>query len=458
MITDLRSALDFLQTRSELKVVSDPIDQYLDVAKIFRSSAGAPAPGPTHPGAPVLFEHVKPSGRPLAMGVFNSRESIAAMLQIEPADLSVRLVDAANLPISPRVGTSRRTSVGPDLTQIPILTITEHDAGPYITMGLVVAHNPDTGARNASVHRLCVQSPDRLTIWIVPGRDLENILKAARRRGEKLPVAIHIGLDPSIYIAAAMTGTLSPPNSDELGIAGSLRGGPIDLCAGSTINFPVISKADWIIEGELSDESIPENPHDFGGFSMPEFLGYRGTARPSVPAVRVLDITTNSFPIAQAVIGPGSEQSNVLGISQEANLLHCYRLAGLDVSCIYCSPAGGGQLLAFIGCSVPDGESRERLVDASLDILRTQRMLKLIVLVDTDVDVMSHTEAWWSFTTRMQPDRDIWIISDTEGFPADPTQHPEYSSSISEAGRTSKMLVDCTVDPDLRTRFERSQL
>lgn len=42
------------------------------------------------------------------------------------------------------------------MAQLPILKMTNQDAGPYITLGVVLATDPDSGARNISIHRLCV--------------------------------------------------------------------------------------------------------------------------------------------------------------------------------------------------------------------------------------------------------------------------------------------------------------
>lgn len=44
---------------------------------------------------------------------------------------------------------------------MPIITCHEHDAGPYITSGLVNGRNLQTGKQNLSINRMQVHAPDR---------------------------------------------------------------------------------------------------------------------------------------------------------------------------------------------------------------------------------------------------------------------------------------------------------
>lgn len=456
MINDLRSALNLLAAQGELEVVSEPTDQYLEVARRFHPFSGVPAPGSTTPGVAFFFERVRPTNRPLTIGLFGSRERCAALLETSLSELHECLLRAASHPLSPCMSGILRETRRTSLYELPILTTTPEDAGPYITMGLVVAQDPESGSRNASVHRMCVQSETKLTIWVVPGRDLGRMMEKAHAQDTPLQVAIHIGLDPALYIASCITGRLAPPEVDEVGIAGAIRGRPIELCEANSIDLPVLARADWVIEGEIGTEYLPENERCPSGFSMPEFLGYQGAAHPALPTIDVTAVTSNDDPIAQAVLGPGYEQSNLLGIGLELDLLDEYRRAGLScVDMVYCSSAGGGQLLAFIRGSIDSESTRDEMIRLSVRLLTERRMLKVIVLLNEDVDPMDHEEVWWAVTTRVQAESDIIVVPNAVGFALDPTQRPEYSPAISERGRTAKMVIDCTVPPRLRKAFTR---
>jgi UbiD family decarboxylase len=60
----------------------------------------------------------------------------------------------------------RATDPDFDLRKIlPAPTNTDQDAGPYFCMGLVLATDPDYGT-NVTIHRLCVQGKDKMTIFL----------------------------------------------------------------------------------------------------------------------------------------------------------------------------------------------------------------------------------------------------------------------------------------------------
>ena len=84
---------------------------------------------------------------------------------------------------------------------LPIPTHNEHDSGAYITAGLVIARNPETGKQNVSINRLQINGPDKLGILILP-RDLSKFYEMAEGKNEPLPVSICIGSDPMSLLAA----------------------------------------------------------------------------------------------------------------------------------------------------------------------------------------------------------------------------------------------------------------
>lgn len=69
-------------------------------------------------------------------------------------------------------------------------------------MGLVRAQDPETGEADVTIHRLCVQGPDRLSIYFAPGRHIDVFRAKAESAGRPLPVSISMVLDPAIYLAA----------------------------------------------------------------------------------------------------------------------------------------------------------------------------------------------------------------------------------------------------------------
>ena len=74
---------------------------------------------------------------------------------------------------------------------LPIPIHNEHDSGAYITAGLVIARNPQSGEQNVSINRLQINGPDTLGILILP-RDLNKFFEMAEYKDQSLPVSISL--------------------------------------------------------------------------------------------------------------------------------------------------------------------------------------------------------------------------------------------------------------------------
>ena len=152
-------------------------------------------------------------------------------------------------------------------------------------MGLIRAEDPETGEADVTIHRLCVQGPDRLSVYFVPGRHIDQFRIKAERAGRALPVSISMGLDPAIYLAACFEPPTTPLGFDELTIAGGLRRRPVELVDCVTVAAKAIARAEIVLEGEiLPGERVREDALTGTGYCMPEFPGYLGIAQPDAAA------------------------------------------------------------------------------------------------------------------------------------------------------------------------------
>jgi UbiD family decarboxylase len=461
---DLRAALSLADSAGQLLRIKEPTNLVGCVATVYAPYAGLPAPPPTSPGPVVLIETPVAPGAPgrklgpLTMGMYGTRERCAMLMGTTAEQLSWKLLDGVRSGVEPVMvddaECQAETGIGADLSSLPIPVLTEEDAGPYITMGFVVAQDPDTGRRNVSAHRMCLQGDDRLTIWIVPGRHLDTMHRKALAAGRPLPVSVNIGVDPATALASCCTGLLAPYGFDELAVAGALRSAPVELGRCVSVDAPCIANAEYVLEAEITGERAAENPRGAG--AMPELLGYPGAARADLPVLRVKRITSRRDPIYQAVIGPGLEQSNLLGIALEAEILSFLgsHYGDLVVNA-FASPAGGGQLLVALSVRKRGPDCDERVRRAAAELLKQKRMVKTVVLADEDVDIFDHGDLWWAMSTRLQASSDIITLNDQPGFRSDPTQNPAYGAGITAVGRTSKAVFDCTVPYRLRGRFKR---
>lgn len=264
-INDLRSALKLLQTIDGQYVETDvEVDPNAELSGVYRYvGAGGTVSRPTREGPAMVFNNVKghPDAR-VAIGVLASRKRVGYLLDEKPENLGKLLNRAVSNPIPPVVDASKAqcqevvryaTEEGFDIRKlIPAPTNTEEDAGPYITMGLCYASDPETKESDITIHRLCLQSKDEISMYFVPGaRHLGVFREKAEAMGKPLPISISVGVDPAIEIAACFEPPTTPLGYNELGAAGGIRGQAVELVPCLTIDEKCIANAEYVIEGEL---------------------------------------------------------------------------------------------------------------------------------------------------------------------------------------------------------------
>jgi len=468
-ITDLRSALEFLRSiPGQLATTDAPVDPYLEIAGIYkRIGAGTPAMPPTRLGPAMLFTNVKGGGMSVVVGVLASRERTARLLGSTVERLPRDLLAALDHPISPAVVPGSRAPCQEvvlrpplDVQQIlPALTLTELDAGPYVTLGLVRAEDPETGEADVTIHRLCLQGPDVLSVFFMPGRHIEEFRRKAEAKGQPLPVSISIGLDPAVYVAACFEPPTTPLGLDELTVAGGLRGRPVEVVECVSVAAKALAQAEIVIEGEIPPlERIREDTQSGTGYAMPEFPGYMGTAQPSLPIVRVTAVTHRRDPIFQALVNPGEEHANLAGIPTEASIMRLVergmpkRLQG-----VYCHPAGGGKYVAILSFRKLSADDEGLPRQAALAAFAAFGELKHVILVDDDVDIFNTDDVLWAMTTRYQGDVSTMLLPGVRCHSLDPTQSPDFNPLLPAPGTSCKTVFDCTVPTRMRDRFRRAE-
>ena len=467
-VADLRSALKFLSTLpNQLINIEEPVDHVKELAGIYKIFAGTPTKPPTRSGPAALFEKIKGyNNSRVVAGVLGNRKRVALLLGAASEPLHQVLLKALQHPVNSSRFTGGKAPCQEvvhrsplDIQKIiPVPGNTELDAGPYFSMGLVRGEDPDTGEADVTIHRLCVQGPDRLTCWFTPGRHIDYFRMKAEKRGQPLPISINIGLDPAVYLAACFEPPTTPLGFDELGIAGGLRGRPVELVDCVSVKAKAIANAEVVLEGEvLPGKRMREDAGTRTGFAMPEFPGYMGRAQAELPIIKITALTHRKNPIVQTIVGPGEEHCNLAGIPTEASIFRLIddSMPGRLLN-VYAHPSGGGKLLAILQFEKLSASDEGRQRQAALTALAAFSELKHVILVDKDVDIFDTNDVLWAMTTRYQGDASTLFIPGVRCHPLDPSQSPEFSSSIKAEGITCKTIFDCTVPYALRDRFIRS--
>ncbi len=429
----MREFLKKLDQIGELGKISAPVDPKFEVGAIAFSELQTKG---LDGNRALFFESVSGSPYPLAVNLLaspsryltalgiSSRQELH-QLWLERSSRSLESLRVNEAPVQEVV------EEDPNLSLFPIPTWNEKDGSPYITMPCVISKDPDSGERNCGIYRLMVRQDQKSTgILAAPYRHIAQHCAKAFAKGQALPVAVAIGVDPAITIAA---GAAFPVGVDEMGRAGSLRGAPVEMVPCHRVPLEVPAHAEIVLEGEIRPEDLGEE----GPFG--EFTGYYGGERAKRPIFRILCLTRRKDPIdVGSYVGrPPQEDALLLAMNAEMEILRQCPLPGLRE--VYVHPYGVFNAICSIDKKF-DGYAK--MMATAILSTWPGRLIKNVILVDQDIDPRDADQLFWALAMRVNPERDVEIIKEMVGVSLDPALPPE--ERISGRNRASKMIIDAT--------------
>jgi len=436
MIDDLRTQLKAVEEWGEMLPIGQEVDPRFELPAISKKLEADKA---------LLFKKVKGYSIPVLVGLDNSRSRISRVLRVDDFNLTLRYLEAIRNPLPPIVvqdGPVKKVKITKDinlLEQLPVVTHYEKDGGPFITAGVVIAEDPGYNIRNLSYHRLQVMGKDEIGIFIQP-RHLWELYKEKEKEGKPLEVAVAIGLDVSIRLAAATSGSLIPLGFDELSIAGALRQKAVEIVRCETVQVMVPAKAEIVIEGEI----LPGLRKTQG--PLTDFTGTYGDVWQG-PVIRVKAITHRNDAIYQDLLPFTPEHHLLLAIPQEPVLYQAVKASVSGTRAVHITPSSSGKFHAIV-CIRKEYEGDGK--NAILAGLNSSRDIKMVVVVDEDVNPFNLREVEWAVATRFQADRDLVVIPAARGNELDP--------SCPQPGLTAKMGIDATKPLGRSERFEKVRI
>ena len=411
-----RGFLDELKGKGLLKEVQEPISPVLEVAN---RSIGA---------GPILFQNVNDNR--CCLNILGSRPLLAKALGIPQEEMVKYLsnIEYEDRGLIREVNSSPFQEVisEPELSKLPILLYFEGDGGPYITSAVVVSRYKDH--INACVHRLMVLGKDRLAARLVPGRHTHMLCQKAMGNGEKVPVAIAIGVDPLVLIAAS---TRVPPDM-EFHYASALRGGPVELV--NLENGVPVPHAEIVLEGYITNEFAQEGP-------FVDITGTRDLVRQE-PVIQLTRMMTREDPIYHGIVPGGGEHKMLMGVPYEPLIFKAASKVA-SVKDVLLTDGGCCYFHAVVQIEKQTEMDARRVIDAALE---AHRSLKHVLVVDTDIDIHDPTDLEYAIATRFQGDEDAIMYPGVHGSTLDP-------SSVN--GITTKVGIDATARLDKLWKYER---
>jgi len=407
--TDFRDFLDALRKHNDLLEIDRHVDLQLEIGQALQQSAAIQGPA-------LIFKN-NGTDFPLVGGVYNTRSKALLAFQATEETIFSIIMTGLQKPIPPVTVTKGSVSEHVlqgseiDLSKLPIPKYSPLDGGPYITPGIVVSHDPETKITDLGNYRFEYIDPTTLSFLAQPcHRFGKHIAKAKAMGLKKYHAAIVIGVDPILEYTCQFQ--LSDETND-YDIAGGLRGAAVELIKCQMIDVMVPAAAEFVLELEIDlTQQIFEGP-------LGEYTGYYTPGSPK-PIAKVVTIMHRNHAYFQALLTgvPPTENHILKQIPFEASVLNTLQKEFPTLQRV-AIPASGGVSFYIVMAMEPrfSGEARQAILAAIASNVRP----KMVVVVNTDIDVQNPDQVQWAMSFRMQPEEDVIIINDVPAGPLDPS-------------------------------------
>ncbi len=380
---------------------------------------------------PILFfEKVAGHDIPIVANVVASRRALAFALGVDERGLAAeyaRRIKEYQKPVvvaDPAFRARVVTGDAVSLEALPIPVYFPGDAGRYLTAGMLVARDPDTGVETEGYHRFQVKGPRRLGVSLHSRRRMFEYQRRAEAKGRPLPCAVVLGLHPLIAMGSL---AYPPPDVGKFEVVGGLLGEPLEVAPCLTTDLLVPAAAEIVIEGEILP-GVREAEGPFG-----EFTGY--VSRRSTEHVFVAKaLAMRERPWFQSIgSGRAGDHITTLGLVREAEITNALARVIPDVRGVHVPLSGTSSFTAYVAIRQSRPGEAKHVIPI---VLGVDHYLKLVIVVDDDIDVFDESDVLWAVATRMQADRDLVTIAGSLGAMLDP--------SADDRGVTAKLGIDAT--------------
>ncbi|MEF3168564.1 MAG: UbiD family decarboxylase [Deltaproteobacteria bacterium] len=396
---DLQELIRMLERAGELIRIREPVSARLEIAALTDLVS-------QNRGPAILFEQVKGFDMPVLTNAFGTERRMALALGIRSLqDLDAVngefLASAPDVPdffvLEPPCQEIVLFGDDVDLTRLPALHAWPKDAGPALTLPIVVTRHPETGARNVGMYRLQILGPRTTGMHWRTGSGGAKHYNAAEGSNKRLAAAVALGADPACTLAACSP---LPEDQDEFVYAGVLRGTPVPLARCRTVDLEVPASSQIVLEGYLE----PGERRVEGPFAM-------HTGLYDLPALYpVFHVTCATFRrdavFPATVVGPPPKEDCFLAKAAERLLLARIQKRFPEVRDLNLPVEGIFQNIAFISIEKSEEGQPFRLITS----LRDEGFLagfRFICAFGADDDIRDLSRVLWLIGNRVDPARDL---------------------------------------------------
>jgi len=415
-MTDLRAYIDQIKNLNQLHVIKKKVSTKYEIAALTAKVDGTNA---------ILFENIKESKLRLVANLVGTRARFAKALNTKESSIHEKVISSIEHSKKPTTVSEgkfmeNRTK---DLFILPIVTHFEREPGPFITSSIIYTLNQKKNAQNSSFHRLMPLDQTHFSIRMVEGRHLHRSFMYAKEHGEDLKVAIAIGVHPAVSIAGAYQAEWG---EDELEIANTILGNKLTLSKVPYSGMKVPTGAEIVMEGKiLKDKTHKE--------WMVEMLRTYDFKREQ-PVFELENLYYRNNAIFHDILSGYSEHRLLMGMPIEAKLNRDVRKSFPKTKKVVMSDGGCNWLHAVVQIVKKKDSDAKKVIEKTF---AAHRSLKMVTVVDEDIDPSNAVSVEYAMATRFQADKDLTIIEKVRGSSLDP-------SSDQKNLLTAKLGIDAT--------------
>jgi UbiD family decarboxylase len=415
----IRTLVAALETRDMLVRVTRAVDPAHDMAavalKTYRERQKS-----------VLFDDA--GGARAASHLLSDRTRWAAALGVAEAELLTFVQRALRGTVPPTITDRAPLLVRDDaaLDRLPIPRVSADDSVPQMA-AVAIAVDPATGRDCVGLTRHTRVAPGRLSVLdLCPA--LERLRRRYRESGRAMPLALAIGADPALVLAAA-AGTWREAG---LGLAGSFLGVPMrTMRDASGLAFP--AEAELVIVGEIGTDETR-----IGRLATPFGTQAEDTLCPVFEANGLLARHDAVFHAMQP-----DDVAGALCLAAEALVAEHIRNieGGIDFIDIRCPPVAAAQIVVLKLTARVEGQAKTALMGA---LSGPVNWLKLAIAVDEDVDPADLRDVFWSVASRTHAEKDVGMI---DGLRAHPLDFAALPAGFGADRIGTRWFIDSTMPP-----------
>ncbi|MCC6057808.1 MAG: UbiD family decarboxylase [Desulfurococcaceae archaeon] len=279
-----------------------------------------------------------------------------------------------------------------DLEKVPFIKFYPRDGGRYLSSSIYIACLDNVC--NASIHRTMIVSKDSVVARIVP-RHLRYIYDNYMRKGiREVPVAIVVGSHPATLLCAA----ISPPfGVFELELVPQLFK-HFTITYTPRYSLPVPSDAALVLEGRITDITVPEGP-------FVDLLHLYDSVR-NEPLIKIDAMYVNYDEYFNIILPAGKEHKLLQSFYREALIWDYVSRVVPKVHKVRLLESSGSWLVAAVAIEKTHDADAKNAVLASF---AAHPSLKMVMVLDPDVDIDSESRLLWALATRFKG-RDSLIL------------------------------------------------